>query len=277
MLPPFIFICSAEDKDALSEIGIMDFFGPIVFTIMFVLIFVSLYFVSKKSFKNDKLIQKEHDYLFSADGIKISSVNSTLDVKWDELFKHIETKSSFFIYASPQKAFIIPKRLLSEIETLRTILEINIVSKEKNGLFTPGRILRILMYLTIPCIFLYFYFDKDQKPSLNKYMNDGYEKERKYDYQGAILYYSKAIKEDSMYSDAYTCRGRAKGMLRDYSGEILDCKKAIKLSNGNGMAYYYLGWAKHCMGDSTGCCMDLRKADSLGFHQAKKAIEQSCK
>ena len=83
-----------------------------------------------------------------------------------------------------------------------------------------------------------------------KYYKMGNEKQQLQDYQGAIDYYSKAIKLKPKYAEAYFKRGRSKYQIENYGEAILDFNKAIMINPTYAEAYVYRGLAKVALQDS---------------------------
>ena len=71
------------------------------------------------------------------------------------------------------------------------------------------------------------------------------------DFSGAIANYTKAIKIDPNYADAYINRGLAKDNLEDYYGAIADYNKAIELDPNDAVAYYNRGVVKEIINETS--------------------------
>ena len=87
--------------------------------------------------------------------------------------------------------------------------------------------------------------------------NDKYDAE---DYKGALKDYTKAIKINPQYSDAFNNRGNVKLDLNLYKEAIKDYRKAIEFSPQYGDAYYNSGLAKENLKDFKGAIKDYTKA-----------------
>ena len=79
-------------------------------------------------------------------------------------------------------------------------------------------------------------------------------------YKGAISEYTKAIKINPDYEDAYKDRGFAKEKIEDYKGAISDYTKAIKINPENGDAFHGRGYSKEMLKDFEGAISDYTKA-----------------
>ena len=99
-----------------------------------------------------------------------------------------------------------------------------------------------------------------------KYYKMGNEKQQLQDYQGAIDYYSKAIKLKSKYAEAYCNRGKSKTEIENYGEAILDFIKAIKINPNYAEAYVYIGLAKIALEDSY--YHDIQSHEVTQNHQA---------
>jgi hypothetical protein len=64
----------------------------------------------KRQYDGDKILQKATCYRISADGLKDRSDSEPLRLRFDEIYKVMETAKYIFIYESDQAARIIPKR-----------------------------------------------------------------------------------------------------------------------------------------------------------------------
>ena len=97
----------------------------------------------------------------------------------------------------------------------------------------------------------------------NKRGNEKYDAE---DYKGAIKDYTKAIKINPQYGDAYYNRGLAKENLKDFEGAISDYTEAIEIypkGEDAGDAYHGRGYAKEMLKDFEGAIKDYTKATKL--------------
>ena len=97
-----------------------------------------------------------------------------------------------------------------------------------------------------------------------EYLNSAVSKFYLDNMEGAIVDYTKAIKIDSNYVEAYRKRGLAKEELKDFSGAIVDYSRAIKIDPNYATAYFNRGVCKFYLGDMIGACKDARKAKALG-------------
>ena len=80
------------------------------------------------------------------------------------------------------------------------------------------------------------------------------------DYQEKLKYYTKAIKENCEFSDAFINRGLVKNELQDYDGSIDDYNKAIELDPKCSLAFNNRGYTKYKKGDFEGALADYNKA-----------------
>lgn len=118
----------------------------------------------------------------------------------------------------------------------------------------------IYMSLTFPC------FAKEMEAS--DYYNRGLEKSAiNQDYTGSIEDFTKAIKLNPNYVEAYKKRASCKSLSNDPIGAIVDFTKIIQLKPNDADAYYDRGFNKLLIKDSTGGMTDLEKAKDLYLNQ----------
>ena len=97
----------------------------------------------------------------------------------------------------------------------------------------------------------------------NKRGNEKYDAE---DYKGSIKDFTKAIKINPQYGDAYYNRGLAKEYLKDFEGAISDYTEAIEIypkGEDAGDAYHLRGFSKEMLKDFEGAMSDYTKATKL--------------
>lgn len=73
----------------------------------------------KKNFKD------EMEYLFDEAGITIKIRDESSSLPWNEVMKVISTKNLVVVYFTPIRAFIIPKKDITEFDELKEIMEQN--------------------------------------------------------------------------------------------------------------------------------------------------------
>lgn len=104
-------------------------FSPVMYlALIFVIIYAVYNFampllvkrLGRRQYDSNKLLQKETQYTIASEGIKAESESVLLDLRYDEIFKIMETKKYIFIYESDQAARIIPKRSFAVEEDLKT-------------------------------------------------------------------------------------------------------------------------------------------------------------
>lgn len=94
------------------------------------------------------------------------------------------------------------------------------------------------------------------------------------DYQGAIEDFTKAIRKDEDYFEAYNDRGFAKMKLLDYEDAIADFDKAIELNPKSYRAWYNRGVLKYITEKKESACIDLNKSLELGYEKAKETMQE---
>lgn len=97
------------------------------------------------------------------------------------------------------------------------------------------------------------------------------------EYEMAIEYFSKVIKMNPNFSEAYINRGTAYSRIKNPNADtsfydeqinnaISDFDKAIEIDPKNGYAYYNRAVAKYVKGNSDESLSDIKKAKELGFN-----------
>ncbi|WP_395074449.1 tetratricopeptide repeat protein [Flavobacterium sp.] len=114
---------------------------------------------------------------------------------------------------------------------------------------------------------------KDNK-TVAEYLTLGSDKEDLKDYQGAIVYYDKAIGLEPKNAVVYHNRGLAKYSLQDYRGAIADFSKSIALEPiTSSSSYYNRGLAKYSLQNYVGAVADYNKSIALEPHAPLILIE----
>jgi tetratricopeptide (TPR) repeat protein len=117
------------------------------------------------------------------------------------------------------------------------------------------------LFCLISILFIFFagYCQTNDRKAI-LYCNKGcYEVFRK-NYKEAIAEFSRAIKLDSNFIQAYENRGVAKFYLSDYKGAIDDYNKALEINPDDYNTYGRRGWAKFCLQDCRGAIADFTNA-----------------
>ena len=96
------------------------------------------------------------------------------------------------------------------------------------------------------------------------------------DYKGAIFDYTKVIELNPTNELAYVNRGQCEYALHGYKFAIEDFSKAIELNPKNGYAYCSRAVAKYDAGLKVDVCTDFNKAIELGYRQASIIKKDYC-
>lgn len=108
------------------------------------------------------------------------------------------------------------------------------------------------------------------------YLKSGLNKEKRENYVGAIVAFSKAIELNPNDATAYNYRGFARSKIKDFRGSIVDFNKAIELNPKDKDSFFYRGISKITLHQKESGCLDLSKAGELGFDKAYDAIKDLC-
>lgn len=114
----------------------------------------------------------------------------------------------------------------------------------------------LLTFVLIP---LMLYGQTYEKKAF-EYYRDGIGKYLAKNYDAAVVDFTKAIKLDSGFIQAWENRGVAKFYLKDYPGAISDYDKALKINPDDYKTYGRRAWAKYNMEDLRGAIDDFSKA-----------------
>jgi tetratricopeptide (TPR) repeat protein len=95
------------------------------------------------------------------------------------------------------------------------------------------------------------------------FYHHGISRHEKGDLEGAIKFYTEAIRLKPNYADAFSRRGAARHAKGDFEGAIKDCTEAIRLKPDYADAFYNRGTARHDKGDFEGAIKDCTEAIRL--------------
>ena len=115
--------------------------------------------------------------------------------------------------------------------------------------------MRILSSLTAAIVIGTSLMTGCTNPLETQYLNQGVEKHKAGNYQGAIDDWSKAIEINPQNAIAYNNRGSAKDDLGDHQGAITDYTKAIGIDPQNANAYINRSKARLNLGDNKGASL----------------------
>jgi tetratricopeptide (TPR) repeat protein len=93
-----------------------------------------------------------------------------------------------------------------------------------------------------------------------EYYRDGIGRYFAKDFIAALADFTKAIKLDSSFIQAWENRGVTKFYLEDYAGALLDYNQALKINPDDYKTYGRRAWAKFNMEDLRGAIDDFSKA-----------------
>lgn len=99
--------------------------------------------------------------------------------------------------------------------------------------------------------------------SAAEFYNQGNVRFDQKDYNGAIAYYTQALKIDPNFTDAYFSRGLARALLKQYPGALGDANQMLQLNPNSPEAYRLRGAVRYQMKDVQGTVADWRTAANL--------------
>lgn len=97
------------------------------------------------------------------------------------------------------------------------------------------------------------------------------------DFKGAIADFTKAIKYNPDFAEAYYKRANTRIMLDDFNGAILDYNKAIELNPKFAEALNNRAILKSEVGDLEGSKLDFFKAGKFGYMNAFSVKKEYCR
>jgi len=107
-------------------------------------------------------------------------------------------------------------------------------------------------------------------------INRGLTKKLMGDYAGALTDLNQAVSGDPRNAELLKNRGNLYLLLGLSRKAVDDYTSAIRIDNGYGEAYYNRAMAHFILLDKVSGCFDLEKSLSLGYEQAKSAVEYFC-
>jgi len=81
-------------------------------------------FSSKTIYKKNPQFRNTFFYDISSKGIKITNNSKDIVIKWDDLYKFVETPETFLVHIARGRAFIVPKRCLEGDQMIWDIKQI---------------------------------------------------------------------------------------------------------------------------------------------------------
>ena len=104
------------------------FLLPVIFIALYIAVRLLTPILIRKSankrFDNNKLIQKETEYIFSNEGIQSQSDAITMNWNYNEIFKILETNKFLYLCESIRGVRIIPKRCFASEESLLAVINL---------------------------------------------------------------------------------------------------------------------------------------------------------
>ena len=92
--------------------------------------------------------------------------------------------------------------------------------------------------------------------------------------EDALKDFDAALMLSAKYKKTYAPRAEAKQHLTDYQGAVLDYTEAIKNEPANGVLYFSRGNVQQLLGHTDSACQDFAKANQLGKKEAKKKLDK---
>ncbi|MGV3640665.1 MAG: YcxB family protein [Adhaeribacter sp.] len=95
-----------------------DFSFALIFPIFVLMVPVSVYFQTHKTYTSSKNLKEEMNFYIDAEHIRVSGESFSSSSSWKSLHKVKETKAWFLLYTSNMVAYIIPKESFKTAEDL---------------------------------------------------------------------------------------------------------------------------------------------------------------
>ena len=143
----------------LTAIGVRNNdFHTMFFIAIFGAIFTLIqpYLTVRSTLKHDSTLKKGTQITISEDKLLAKNESSSSETKWDEFYNHYITKKLYYLYLSPQKALVIPKRIFTaeENEIVENIISKNVKLKKTllNTVLTAVFLLLFISATVYVCI-----------------------------------------------------------------------------------------------------------------------------
>jgi|LSQX01.2.fsa_nt_gb tetratricopeptide (TPR) repeat protein len=107
------------------------------------------------------------------------------------------------------------------------------------------------------------------KTAALEYLQQGQMLLGKKQYEAAITYFEKAIKEDALNAEIYISTGIAYANLDKYDEAESNFKKALKINKDEGVVYFHLGNISFLKGDKSRGIENYNMAISKGYEEAQ--------
>lgn len=78
---------------------------------------ITLYISSKQSFAKNSALREMLHYCVDEMGIHVTQGEASAELKWEQIYKIVATKSNVLIYSNRVNAYVIPREQLGELYT----------------------------------------------------------------------------------------------------------------------------------------------------------------
>jgi tetratricopeptide (TPR) repeat protein len=220
----------------------------IVPPVIILLIVLSFRRSVNNEFNNDSLMQKRYKLTFNSSGVRSQRDEDLSNMLWEDFYDLKESEKGFYLYLSPVKALILPKRTFqndADVVYLRNLFTNKISRDRAKKSSTTKWNIRFLSYGIYLVVVI-----------------------------GSIA--STGIFSGDKPEEEYFIKAKAHMKRKQYIESASYCLIALKINPYSDYAYYLLACAQYNMKDYDNACMSIKKSRRLGRLFTPDEMEQFC-
>ncbi len=97
---------------------------PVILALLMGFLYVSIYITGKRMIDKNRIWKEEKEITINENGIYTSSTSQSMNLKWSDILKYVETKDLVVLYYTVGAAILIPKRFINgNVKTIIDIIE----------------------------------------------------------------------------------------------------------------------------------------------------------